>query len=462
MSKDSFYHALKIDADKCFGCTHCMNECPTGAIRIKNGIADIRKDWCVDCGECMKACPVDAIYVEQDDFQDIFNYKCRVVLLPSVFIGQFSKHIKKEEIVAILLELGFTHVFQVDYTTDIVYQAMLEMAKTKNDKPHISPFCPAIVRLIQIKFPALTDHLLTVKPPIDSSAVFYKKHLMNKGVAAEDIGMFYVTPCAAKIAAVKSPIGEEKSIINGVINMDFLYNKVVHYMKQNPDTKLGKDINIPSLYSRGILWSLTDGEADTMKGRSLAIDEIHNVINFLERLETTDEIQNVDFLELRACDQSCAGGVLLTGNRFLTVERLKKRAEKAPKESILQVEGERYKDALDHLKKNINVKEIKSRAMQPFGADMEDALKRMEQVRNMMCFLPGIDCGACGAPNCQSLAEDIARKEAQLSNCVFLQRMMEKNKKLSSDHAIRLIEKTWGQQRLDKDCRKKGAKYEGM
>lgn len=460
MEKDTFYHALKVDAETCFGCTHCMNECPTGAIRIKDGIADIRKDWCVDCGECMRACPVDAIYIEQDDFQEIFNYKCRVVLLPSVFIGQFSKYINKEEIVAILLELGFTNVFQVDYSSAVVNEAMLEMSETKKDKPHISPFCPAVVRLIQTKFPALTDNFLNVKPPIDSSAIFYKKYLMDKGVLSDDIGMFYVTPCAAKIAAVKSPIGEEKSIIDGVINMDFLYNKVFQFMKQNPDPNRGQGLNIPSLASKDILWSLSNGEADNMKGRCLAIDEIHNVIDFLERLETTDEIQNVDFLELRACDQSCAGGVLMTGNRFLTVERLKKRAQKAPAESVLR--KEKYNEALHHLKENISVSKIPPRTMQTFDTDMEVALKKMEQVRNMMCFLPGIDCGACGAPNCQSLAEDIARREAQLSNCVFLQRMMEKNKKLSSEHAIRIIEKTWGKDRLDKDCKKKGAKYEGM
>ena len=460
MSEDTFYHALKVDADVCFGCTHCMHECPTGAIRIKDGIASIRKDWCVDCGECMRACPVDAIYLDQDDFQKIFDYDFRVVLIPAVFIGQFSKHIKKEEIVAVLIELGFTHVFQVEYTADLVNQSMLEVSEGKNDKPHISPFCPAIVRLIQVKFPALTEHLLNVKPPIDASAIFYKKHLTSQGVPEDRIGMFYVTPCAAKIAAVKSPIGEEKSVIDGVINMDFLYNKVYHFMKQNPDTERGKNLKLPSLFSKGILWSLSNGEADHMNGRCLAIDEIHNVIEFLERLETTDEIQNVDFLELRACDQSCAGGVLMTGNRFLTVERLKKRAQKAPLDSSL--DRLEYENALTHLKNNIRVDDIPSRSMQPFGGDMETALKRMEQVRNMMCFLPGIDCGACGAPNCQNLAEDIARREAQLSNCVFLQRMMEKNKKLSSEHAFRIIEKTWGKDRLDKDCRKKGAKYEGM
>lgn len=80
MEETKFYHALKIDNDRCVGCTHCMTKCPTGAIRIREGKASIRKGWCVDCGECLKACPAEAIYVEQDDFQKIFDYKARVVL----------------------------------------------------------------------------------------------------------------------------------------------------------------------------------------------------------------------------------------------------------------------------------------------------------------------------------------------------------------------------------------------
>ena len=67
MEEANFYHALKIDNDRCIGCTHCMKECPTGAIRIRDGKALIHKDWCVDCGECLKSCPTEAIYVEQDD-----------------------------------------------------------------------------------------------------------------------------------------------------------------------------------------------------------------------------------------------------------------------------------------------------------------------------------------------------------------------------------------------------------
>ena len=86
----------------------------------------------------------------------------------------------------------------------------------------------------------------------------------------------------------------------------------------------------------------------------------------------------------------------------------------------------------EHLK----IGEVEPRQTMALDQDMGKALKKMERVRSMMCFLPGVDCGVCGAPNCQSLAEDIVMKKAHLSDCGFLQRMMEKTKKLDPDHSI--------------------------
>jgi iron only hydrogenase large subunit-like protein len=59
----------------------------------------------------------------------------------------------------------------------------------------------------------------------------------------------------------------------------------------------------------------------------MAVDGIHNVVRILEKLET-EEMPDIDFLELRSCDQGCAGGIFLSGNRFLTVERLERRARR--------------------------------------------------------------------------------------------------------------------------------------
>ena len=109
MGNETFYHALKINSEVCTGCTHCMNVCPTAAIRIKYGKATINEAACTDCGMCLKTCPRQAIYVEQDDFNQIFKFSYRIILLPSVFIGQFPEDISEEQIFSELHNLGLLH-----------------------------------------------------------------------------------------------------------------------------------------------------------------------------------------------------------------------------------------------------------------------------------------------------------------------------------------------------------------
>ncbi|NLF44426.1 MAG: 4Fe-4S binding protein, partial [Bacteroidales bacterium] len=228
-----FHHALKFRKDICIGCSHCMTVCPCEAIRIKKGKASLLENRCVDCGQCYKACPVGAIIVEQDDFSRIFEFKNRVALVPTVLIGQFPEEVTQLQMYSVLMELGFTHIFEVEHGVEIVKPATEEyLDKRSSTKPLISSYCPAIVRLIQVKFPTLTNNLVLVKPPLDISATYIRKKLMDQGDPDELTGVFYITPCAAKIAAIKSPVGEETSPITGVINMDFIFNKVYTAVKQ--------------------------------------------------------------------------------------------------------------------------------------------------------------------------------------------------------------------------------------
>ena len=66
---------------------------------------------------------------------------------------------------------------------------------------------------------------MRIKAPLDFTAMYAKKSLIDKGLDADSIGVFYISPCAAKFVAIKSPIGEEKSVIDGVLNMNFVFNK---------------------------------------------------------------------------------------------------------------------------------------------------------------------------------------------------------------------------------------------
>ncbi|BAX80935.1 [Fe-Fe] hydrogenase large subunit C-terminal domain-containing protein [Labilibaculum antarcticum] len=449
MEKAHFYHALKVVEKVCIGCTHCMNVCPTSAIRVKNGIADINKNACVDCGECLNACPVNAIIVEQDDFSQIFHFKQRVALLPTVLLGQFPDDISEKQIYSVILDLGFTHVYEVDETVDVLTEATKTyMKKNHQDRPFISSFCPAIVRLIQVKFPALVEHIIHLKPVIDISALFYREKLRNEGFLDDEIGIFYVTPCAAKIAAVKSPVGEDNSFIDGVINMDFIYNKVLLSIKQNKTVGIKYEID-KHMSRRSIGWTLTNGEASQYSGRCLAIDEIHNVIEVLEKLEN-EEIRDIDFLELRACDHSCAGGVLTTENRFLAIERLRKRGDWYHRNKPIILEEKEIEEYRPYLLENISIKSIEPRSILSLDTDMMEAMKKMEKINRILKVLPGIDCGACGAPRCQALAEDVVQGKAKMTQCVFLQKMLTKEGLITPQESFDISENTWGIKRFEK------------
>lgn len=433
-----------------------MTVCPTKAIRVRLGKAKIIANKCVDCGECYRACPVSAIRVEQDDLEMIFRYTVRVILIPSVLIGQFTDKTKTSGVYRALSEIGFTHVYQVENTVDMVLEAYKVHGAKSSVRPLISSFCPAIVRLIQVKHPALVDNIMKVNPPIDMSAIYYREKLKARGMPEEEIGIFYATPCAAKIAAIKSPVGDTESVVNGVINMNFLYNRIQKYLqKGNFDTELPETDDL--LNSKGIKWSLTRGEVIHSKERAMAIDGINNVSEFLENVEN-DKISGVDFLELRACDESCAGGILLKGNRFLIVERLKNLAA----EYALKEKGNNKKltEGFINIKEHSFLGKIEPRSMEKLDEDVSVALRKMERKRRVMCFLPGFDCAACGAPDCQTLSEDIVQGKAQISQCVFMQQQMIKQNLLSTTKAFKITEGIWGPERLEKNCNKIGAEDE--
>lgn len=418
-----FYHSLQVNESQCTGCLRCMKFCPTEAIRIRDEVATISESRCIDCGKCFKICPSKAIYIKQDDFESIFNFPCRVALIPSVFLGQFPNDISVSRIYAILQEIGFTHVFETDSSTSVYTKTKNKyFIENKDNLPHISTFCPAIVRLIQVKFPALVDNLIPIKAPIDITAMYVRKKFEKEGqYKNEEVGIFYITPCAAKIAAVKSPVGEEKSIVDGVINMDSLYNRVWKRIKEQGSSYKEARLPIAQLSSDSILTSLTNGERRMSIARhSYAIDEIDNVIEFLEKIEN-DEIEDVEFLELRACDQSCAGGNLTCNNRFLTCEKMYARARYvADKERNgertreFEIENER-----EYLMQNMQLGKIEPRSMLSLDDDIAKALEKMNKINDLKKKLPQKDCGICGAPTCDAFAEDVVCQNAKISDCIF-------------------------------------------
>ncbi len=441
LEQTTYNRALEIVNDICIGCSHCMKVCPTEALRVSEGKAKIHVDWCIDCGECYRECPTRAIRVMDDDFRKIFDYKHRVLLVPSVFYAQFGDKISRKQTNDIIGELGFTEICAVEQSVDSLLDEENEYVKS-SQKPVISSFCPAVVRLIQVRFPSLVDNIMRLLPPIEITAQYYKRKYAEKGVSESDLGIFYLTPCIGKIAAVKSPVGGYTSPIHGVINMDFFYNKV--YLAYKQRMPITKEVLVNSaISSKGVLFPTTGGEATHIEGKTLSIDGMKNVIDFLEMLEN-EEVDGVDFLELRACDQSCAGGILSHRNRFLIAESMRQYA------STLEGEHELVTDYKKHCSAVIHMEKIEPRSMVKYDRDLDIAIIKMEKARELRRLFPGIDCGACGAPSCEALAEDVVKEQADINDCIFLRTLYEKRGELSLEEAIKIMESIWGKDRFEK------------
>lgn len=264
MKDRNYTHAIQIDVNKCIGCSHCMHECPTKTIRIIDGFAYIHPAKCVDCGECFRVCPQRAIYVQDDGLDSLPENAYKIALVPSVFIGQFPSEYSATQILESVKKLGFNAVFEVEQAIDFLKKEYQELGQKNLSHPVISSYCPAIVRLIQVQYPSLTDQIMQLKAPHDIAAIYLRKSTEKENISPSDIFICYITPCAAKIVAAKLPVGEPKSPIDFTVNMKDAYNKVSKILLGDKHSELHK--TFANMSPDSVNWSLSGTEKNILQG----------------------------------------------------------------------------------------------------------------------------------------------------------------------------------------------------
>jgi len=312
-----------------------------------------------------------------------------------------------------LLEIGFDDVFEVAAAAEIVSGATRKILNDGNQKlPIISTACPAVVRLIRVRFPGLLKNLLKIKAPMYIAAELARKIAIEKtGLKSEDIGIIFISPCAAKNTAVRNPLGVSTCEVDNVVAIKDIYPKLLHAMEK---VNKGPLKEISTTGRIGISWAVSGGESGgALVDDYLAADGFENVIEVLESLED-GKITGVSFVELSACSSGCVGGVLTVENPYVARSRtkyLRKYLPVAPN----HIDEVQFKD----LGWN---EEIQYDPVLALSNDFNEALKKMSEIDSIASGFPGLDRGACGAPSCRALAEDIVRGEASKENCVFLLR----------------------------------------
>ncbi|MDD3400839.1 MAG: RnfABCDGE type electron transport complex subunit B [Eubacteriales bacterium] len=59
----------------CIGCHRCEKSCPSDAIHVVNGVAEIDPDKCTRCGACVETCPMHCIYNFFEGLQESYDWE---------------------------------------------------------------------------------------------------------------------------------------------------------------------------------------------------------------------------------------------------------------------------------------------------------------------------------------------------------------------------------------------------
>jgi iron only hydrogenase large subunit-like protein len=404
--------SIMFDKEKCKGCTNCMKRCPTQSIRLKNGKAAINHKKCIHCGECIKICPYNAYSPEYIETHKYKNYKCKIAIPSTTIYGQFPKGTEICKIQNSFLKIGFDFVYDESWASELVSKAIKKkIDSSKDQRPLISTNCPSVVRLIKIRYPSLMEHLISLEDPMEISAKLARnraKKLLQ--LDDNDIGVFYVSPCPAKILAVTEPIGIHKPSIDWVVPLNTIYGDLYKEVKK----ETGYCYSNPSL--QGIKWAVTGGQSESAGLTNyIAVNGMENIIDILDEIEN-GKADDVDFVELLACVNGCVGGTFTIENPFIAGKNIEYIINNTKKDNLLNSDLEKFDEFFEQGIFDLSM-EGESHSVK---VNMSEAVARMDKIKEIVSKLPGLDCGSCGAPNCYSLAEDIYDNNADLKSCVIL------------------------------------------
>lgn len=405
-----YEHSVYLDEKKCSGCTACLKHCPTEAIRIREGHASIDPDRCIDCGECIRVCPHNAKKAVCEKLSAMDKFKWKIALPAPSLYGQFDNLEDVDYVLDGLIKIGFDDVFEVSAAAELVSAYTRLYLKTEGvKKPAISSACPVVIRLIGLRFPSLTDNIIHMLPPMEVAAMLARKRAKREHpeLSVEEIGVCFISPCPAKVSYVKNGFAGYKSQVDTVVSINDIYFQLIAKMQPKADIK-----SLSNSGMIGIGWASTGGEATAIFNESyLAADGIENVIRVLDQVENGN-IPPLEFIELNACSGGCVGGVMTMQNPFIAKARLQTLKRYLPVSQNFLSKEESY------IPESYIFNEIPTyHPISRLSDSMAESMRMMADIQKLRDTLPGIDCGACGAPNCRAFAEDTVRNKSCGAKC---------------------------------------------
>ncbi|HLA83078.1 MAG TPA: [Fe-Fe] hydrogenase large subunit C-terminal domain-containing protein, partial [Thermoleophilia bacterium] len=163
--------SLQASPESCQECGRCLAACSTQAIRVRKHRPVVLEHLCIDCGACIAACKEKALIIRNDisSVEDLGDIAQTILAIPPAFLAGCGAKYPPSRVLAALKSLGFAKVISLAPYEKALRDAARNTIQSENSRgPLITPVCPAIVNLIELRFPSLIAHLAPFDSPIEA------------------------------------------------------------------------------------------------------------------------------------------------------------------------------------------------------------------------------------------------------------------------------------------------------
>ena len=428
----------------CKKCYSCVRSCPTKALQVRAGQAEIIEDFCISCGYCVNVCSQGAKRVVSSlaEVREILAGEAPAYALLAPSFPAAFLDLPPERLVGALHAAGFAGVYEVAFGADLVsyeYARRFHALQERSSQDFmISTPCPAVVQYVEKVLPELTPHLANIVSPMEATARAVRQRLAREGSAIPRL--VFIGPCVAKKA---------EAWRGGIVDAVLTFAELAELFADahmDPATASPASFKPPHA-NLGRIYPVTGGllkaaaiDADILESPVYVVEGAERVMDILRVLShrvKSGQPVNYRLFDLLFCE-GCIGGPVMVND--LTFFERKKYVVRYVADRPLARDIEEW--AEDH-REDLAVD--LSTTFQPVIREQvvapEEEIRRILALTGKNTTADELNCGACGYPSCREKALAVYRGKAEVEMCLpYLIARVERAMKDLTENQNRLIQ----------------------